>query len=32
VAPAQPAADVEGATVLIDEFESFTEGKPLPAH
>ena len=29
VAPAQPAADVVGATVLIDEFESFTEGKPL---
>jgi hypothetical protein len=31
VPPAERAADVEGARVLIDEFESFTEGKPLPA-
>ena len=31
VEPVGPAPDTEGAEVLIPEFESFTEGKPIPA-
>ncbi len=31
VAPAEPAADTGGAEVLIPEFESFTDGKLVPA-
>jgi hypothetical protein len=29
VPPAERAEDVEGATVLIDAFDSFEEGRPL---
>jgi hypothetical protein len=30
VPPAKPAADLDGATILIPEFESYTQGKPVP--
>lgn len=30
VPPAKPTADLDGATILIPEFESYTQGKPVP--
>jgi hypothetical protein len=30
VPPAKPAAGLDGATILIPEFESYTQGKPVP--
>src|SRR5690606_6954222 len=31
VPPAEPVTDLEGSEVLIPEFGSYTEGKPVPA-